>query len=131
MTRSKELFRQNFYWWRISGDITDDVRTCDACNRIKNSSLPHRAPYKVYQSGSPMERVHLDFFGPLPRAEGGNEYIMMMVDNFTKCVECVPLPSQNADITARVAINEFFTRFGYTYEHIYRPGEKFRKRIVS
>ena len=116
VTRSKERLRQNFYWWRMSGDITDYVRTCDACNRNKKSSLPNRAPYKVYQAGSPMERVHLNVLGPLPRTEEGNEYIMMMVDNFTKWVECVPLPSQTAEIIARTAINEFFARFGYPYE---------------
>ena len=61
-----------------------------------------------------MERVRLDFLGSLPRTEEGNEYILMMVDNFTKWVECVPLPSQTAEITARVAIDEFFARFGYS-----------------
>ena len=78
-----------------------------------------------------MERVRLDFFGSLPLTEEGNEYILMMVDNFTKWVECVPLPSQTAEITAWVATNEFFALFGYSYEIFYRPGEKFRKRIVS
>ena len=131
VTRSKERLRKNFYWWRMSGDIKDYVRTCDASNRNKKRSLPHRAPYKVYQAGSPTERVRLDFFGSLPRTEEGNEYILMMVDNFTKWVECVPLPSQTAEITARGGINEFFARFGYSYEIFYRPGEKFRKRIFS
>ena len=28
--------------------------------------------YQVYQLGSPMERVHLYFLGPLPQTEGGN-----------------------------------------------------------
>ena len=69
VTRSKKRLRQNFYWWRMSGDIKDYVRACDACNRNKKSSFPHRAPYKVYQAGSPMERVHLDLLGPLPRTE--------------------------------------------------------------
>ena len=58
VTRWKERFRQNFYWWRMSGDIKDYVRTCDASNRNKKRSLPHRAPYKVYQAGSLKERVH-------------------------------------------------------------------------
>ena len=51
-----------------------------------------KAGLKNYQAGSPMEKVHLDFLGPLPRTEAGNEYILMMVDSFTKWVECVPLP---------------------------------------
>jgi hypothetical protein len=38
-----------------------------------------------------MERVHLDFIGPLPRTERGNEHILMMVDQFTKWVECILL----------------------------------------
>ena len=32
----------------------------------------------------------------------------MMVDQFTKWVECVPLPSQKAEVTARAAIDDFF-----------------------
>lgn len=63
-----------------------------------------------------MERVHLDFLGPLPRTEGGNEYILMMIDNFTKWVEYISLPSQTAEVTARAAVNDLFSRFGYPYE---------------
>ena len=40
----------------------------------------------------------------------------MMVDQFTKWVECIPLPSQTAEITARAAVNEFFSRFGYPFQ---------------
>jgi hypothetical protein len=57
-----------------------------------------------------MERVHLNFIGPLPRTERGNEHILMMVDQFTKWVECIPLPSQSAEETARAAVNQFFSR---------------------
>ena len=40
----------------------------------------------------------------------------MMVDQFTKWVECIPLPSQTAEVTARAAVNEFFSRFGYPFQ---------------
>ncbi|KAK3796547.1 hypothetical protein RRG08_059278 [Elysia crispata] len=36
----------------------------------------------------------------------------MMVDQFTKWVGCIPLPSQTAEHTATAAVNEFFSRFG-------------------
>ena len=49
----------------------------------------------------------------------------MMVDNFTKWVECLPLPSKTADITARAAINDFFVRFGYPYEIFTNQGKNF------
>ena len=37
-----------------------------------------------YQAGAPMERVPMDFLGPLPKTPRGNEHILMMVDQFTK-----------------------------------------------
>ena len=61
-----------------------------------------------YQAGTPMERVHLDFLGPLPKSKYGNEFVLMMVDQFTKWVECIPLPTQTAEETARAAVNHFF-----------------------
>ena len=39
-----------------------------------------------------------------------DEHILMMVDQFTKWVECIPLPSQSAEGTARAAVNQFFSR---------------------
>ena len=53
-----------------------------------------------------MERVHLDFLGPLPITSGGNEYVLVMADQFTKWIECIPLPSQSAKLTAEAALNE-------------------------
>ena len=78
-----------------------------------------------------MEKVHLDFLGPLPRTEAGNEYILMMVDSFTKWVECVPLPSQTAEMTARAAINEFFVRFGYPFEIFTDQGRNFESELFQ
>ena len=60
-----------------------------------------------YQAGAPIERVHLDFLGSLPKTKYGNEYILMMVDQFTKWVECIPLPTQTAEVTARAAVKLF------------------------
>lgn len=41
---------------------------------------------------------------------------MSIMSNFTKWVECVPLPSQTAEVTARAAINDFLSRFSYHFE---------------
>jgi transposase InsO family protein len=53
----------------------------------------------------------------------------MMVDNFTKWVECIPLPSQKAEITARSAINDFFSRYGYPFEIFTDQGRNFESEL--
>ena len=69
-----------------------------AVHVTETKKKPNRhAPMTNYQAGAPMDRVHLDFLGPLPKTPQGNEYILMMVDQLTKWVECIPLPSQTAE----------------------------------
>jgi hypothetical protein len=79
----------------------------------------------------PMERVHLDFMGPLAKTKRGNEYVLMMVDKFTKWTECIPLPSQTAEITAQAAINELFARFGYPFQIFTDHGRHFESALFK
>ena len=78
-----------------------------------------------------MERVHLDFLGPLPESTSGNSNILVMVDQFTKWVECVPLPSQTAEVTARAAVNEFFARFGFPFNIFTDQGRNVESRLFK
>jgi len=115
----------------MSKDIPLLVSTCEACNKNKKPVRHPRTPMTSYQAGAPMERVHLDFLGPLPKTPAGNEHVLVMVDQFTKWVECIPLPSQTAEVTAQAAITEFFSRFGYPFELHTDQGRNFRSQLFS
>lgn len=65
---------------------------------------------KSYQAESLMEMVHLDFPSLWSHTERGNEYILMLVDSFTKWVECVSLLTKTANVTTRAAINILFSQ---------------------
>ena len=84
-----------------------------------------------YQAEAPMEHVHLDFLGPLPKTKRGNEYILMMVDQFTKWVECKPLPSQTAEETTRAAIANFFSRLGFPFQVYADQGRNFESKLFK
>ncbi|MEW8546441.1 MAG: DDE-type integrase/transposase/recombinase, partial [Candidatus Thiodiazotropha sp.] len=72
-----------------------------------------------------------DFLGPLPKTERGNEHILMIVDQFTKWVECIPLPSQSAELTAQAVVNDFFSRFGYPFQILSDQGRNFESKLFS
>ena len=81
--------------------------------KIRRNKRYGRVPLAKCQAGVPMERVHIDFIGPLPKTQRGDKHCLMVVDQFTKWVECIPLPSQKAEVTARAADDEFFSRLGF------------------
>ena len=97
----------------------------------KKANVYGWVPMQEYHAGAPMERVHLDFLGPLPKTPRGNEYVLMMVDKFTKWVECVPLLSQKAEITAMAAVDGFFSRFGYPFQIFTDQGRNFESKFIS
>ena len=54
-----------------------------------------------------------------------------MVDQFTKWVECVPLPSQLAEVTAHAAVTEFVCRFGYPFQIFSDQGRNFESNVFT
>ena len=129
--RTKAKLRNKFYWYGMTKDVKEYLQSCATCNQSKKNTLPGRMPMRSYHAGAPMERVHLDILGPLPRTEQGYEYVMVMVDQFTKWVEVAPLTSQTAEETARAAVETFFSRFGYPFEIFTDQGRNFESRLFA
>ena len=73
VARTKARVKEKFFWFRLAVEVTKYVLSCEVCNRNKISQRYGRAPLSEYHAGSPMERVHLDFLGALPKTAAGNE----------------------------------------------------------
>lgn len=78
-----------------------------------------------------MERVHLDILGPFHLSKGGNRYILVMVDQFTKWVELAALPEQNAQATVRAFMSRFVSTFGCPLEIHTDQGKNFQSDLFK
>ena len=109
---TRRNIKKSFYWHNLYNDVATYVATCASCSKNKKANKRKRAGMTEYHAGSPMERVHLDVLGPFNISSKGNKYVLGMIDQFTKWLECVPLPDQSAEKIAISANDEFFCRFG-------------------
>ena len=103
--------RQRFYWPGMSREIEEWCRRCERCASRKTNSQKPRAPIQVSQPSYPMERIALDILGPLPMTARKNRYVLLIGDYYTKWVEAVAIPNQEAKAVARVLLDEFICRF--------------------
>ena len=127
--RTKEYMKQKYFWHRMGRDIKQYVAYCQACNTHKAAHRKNKHPQIQSQAGFPLERIHMDFMGPFPTSSRGNKYILVMVDNFTKWCEVIPLESQTAEVTAKTAVNEFFCRMGYPDQIVSDQGSNFEAEL--
>ena len=99
--------KKSFYWYNLYSDVAAYVATCAACSKNKKIDRHKRAGMIQYHAGSPMEHVHLVVLGPFNISSKGNKYVLGMIDQFTKWLECSSTRSVCRK-TAISAIDEFF-----------------------
>ena len=131
--RDKTLarLRKSFHWYHMNQDCSIYVFSCATCSLNKKASRRARAAQGKYHAGFPMERVHLDVLGPFTTSASGNTYILTMIDQFTKWVECAPIPAQSADIIAHKFLVHFVTTFGCPLEVHSDQGQNFTSNLFK
>ena len=103
---------QSVIWYGMRGDCATYVKSCPQCNRQKKPSRKAKASLGKFHAGAPIERIHLDILGPFTPSSSGNQYVLMLVDQFTKWIEAYPLRDQRTETMATVVIDNFISRFG-------------------
>ena len=128
--RTLESITKSYFWPGVKTDVQKYCETCDPCTARK-SSKSQRAPLGQLITGGPMEKVSLDILGPLPVTKNGNRYILVMVDEFTKWTEAVPVPNQEAATVAKAFVDEFISRFGAPLEVHTDQGRNFESNLFK
>ena len=129
--RTYARIRRSFYWPRMSLDVKTYVGSCAECIKSKKPHRKPKAELGSYHAGSPMERVHIDILGPLTLSDNGNKYILALVDQFTKWIECSALPDQTAERVATAAINDTFSRLGLPLRIHSDQGRQFEGQLFQ
>ena len=77
-----------------------------------------------------MDRLNMDSIGPLPKDQYNNEYILVIIDVFSRFVELYALPDLKA-LTAAKAIVQHIGRYGQPEEIFTDNGTQFRNELVT
>jgi hypothetical protein len=71
------------------------------------------------------EVLSIDLFGPLPKGDNGETWILVVEDAATRWVELYPLQDATAEVCASCLINNYFLRYGFPRRVISDNGVQF------
>lgn len=105
IVRTKSLARSYVWWPTLDSDIEEMCQHCVDCQQYLPK--PEAAPVHPWEwTGSPWERVHVDFAGPFK----GQMYFIL-VDSHSKWPEVVRMSSTTATATINV-LRDIFAHLG-------------------
>ena len=118
------------YWpaWRT--DVDNFILRCNPCAQYLRGGPPRQVPLQPMVAGAAFERISIDITGKHPRSRRGNEYILTLIDHFSKWSEAFAIRDHTATTVARILVTEVFTRFGCPRQILSDQGPEFQSELL-
>mgnify|MGYP003389980841 FL=1 len=131
LKKTQNQVSRRAYWpgWKV--EVAKLLKACVPCAQYHRGGPPRSVPLKPMLAGSPWERVSIDITGPHPRSKKGNEYILTMIDHFSKWAEAFPIRAHTAPTVAKLLVTQVFSRFGCPKQILADQGPEFESQLIA
>ena len=107
------------------------VRRCHSCQLSQPKPKPQRHTLYSTLQGYPMQRLCIDYVGPLCPSTRGNIYILTILDSFSRWIEAFACKRATAKQTLEILTKEIFPRYGFPESIHSDRGTHFTAAIVD
>jgi hypothetical protein len=129
MTKTLNRICKVFYWPAMMRDVCAFVRQCLDCQRAKPAQDSRVGLHSSEVVTRQMERVFIDFVGPIVRSRKGNNAMLVMLDGFSKFVCIYPVRKISSEVVKRCLAERFFPSYGVPQSIVSDNAAVFKSRI--
>lgn len=120
---------QQYYWPHMHADVSRYIRKCETCIAQKVERKPPAGLMASrYIVDRPWKQISIDFVGPLVRSTSGYNYILTVMDVFSKFILAFPVRKATAPAAVKILENNVFLLFGSPDSIVLDNGAQFRSK---
>lgn len=120
------LINQYFNWPNCLADISNHIRQCEDCARVKVAGRTKAAPLRPRTELEKLEVWSIDIMGPYTASrKHKNRYLITATDPCSKWVEAKAVRHVDSEAIIKFLETDIFSRFGYPKKVISDQGSQF------
>lgn len=109
--KTLQKIKQHLTWPYMDRRVKQLVANCRLCQTAKPANTRQQGWLSSERVLHPLDRLFIDYLGPLPRTQKGNQYVLVVIDAFTRFTWLVPSRNVNAATTISHLV-KIFSVFG-------------------
>lgn len=128
--KTLDLIRERFYWPKVHHDVEHFVTEVCECVKKKKPCRQTRAPLTPIMTTYPFELVSIDFLH-LDKCKNGYEYILVVMDHFTRFGQAYTTKNKSAKTVADKLFKDFALKLGFPSKLHHDMGGEFENRLMT
>ena len=125
VTRTAALLTKNYWFPKLKDEVSTVIKGCEACNNVRASFDGHAPQLKPLPIQGLCYRWSVDLATMPTTTAGGNKYVMVMIEHYSKYIELVALPTKEAKYAAAAFRDRVIARYGGCAEVLSDNGGEF------
>ena len=101
MMKTYHKVKSRFFWPNNDKTIIKYVNNCEKCQLLKEEKALEKGLMQPPGIKEPFDSVGVDIFGPITPSSKNNEYIIIMIDMFTKWLETKAVKNVQSETLAK------------------------------
>lgn len=125
-----KLQEKGLSWKYMRGHVRQFIRKCGFCQANSDRKIVTKVVPFTRAAYHPMEVLNIDTIGPLPKDDAGNEYILVIIDCFSRWIELYATPDTSAESAAQPLL-QHCGRFGIPSKIRSDRGSQFVNKLIG
>ena len=130
-SKTQQQVQRRAYWPGWREQVANQLKSCNLCAEYHRGKAPKQNKLQPFGSGEPMESIAIDVTGPHPISTSGKQYIVTVIDLFSRWAEAYAVTRHTAPIVAQVLTDNWFCRYGMPRRLLSDQGTEFESLLFT